>query len=208
MPLEIAILHDLYNSPHPNIPRMRLSFSDFFYYYIVMEYQPAMDLFDYITKNTMQEASIKTVFKQVLDAVQHIHSLGIVHRDIKDENILIGQDGIVTLIDYGSSAYIIDGPFNTFFGTKLYSPPEILEGKYYKGPAQDIWQLGILLYTMIFREPPFYSVEDILHSEVRFPFVISKTFEILLRGMLCKNVETRFTLEFIQRNQVSEWNAL
>lgn len=86
-----------------------------------------MDLFDYIELNTtMPEAEIKSIFRQVARAIQHLHHNKIVHRDIKDENVILDEDGNVQLIDFGSSAYIKNNrKFDTFCGTIDYAAPEV-----------------------------------------------------------------------------------
>ncbi|KAI8332666.1 kinase-like domain-containing protein [Chlamydoabsidia padenii] len=120
----------------------------------------------------MTEPQVRRIFHQVAAAVQHLHRLLIVHRDIKDENILLDEQGTVQLIDFGSAAYYREGRlFDTFSGTLDYVAPEILNGESYAGPPQDIWSLGILLYTLIYRETPFYSVDDILECHLRLPYI-------------------------------------
>ena len=91
-----------------------------------------MDLFDYIELNTnMPEAQIKSIFRQVSRAIQHLHKNKIVHRDIKDENVILDGDGIVQLIDFGSSAYIKSTRrFDTFCGTIDYAAPEVSNNKH------------------------------------------------------------------------------
>lgn len=136
----------------------------------------SMDLFDYIELNeNISESEIQRIFKQVASAVKHIHDLGIVHRDIKDENILLDELGSVSLIDFGSAAYFRKGrTFDTFGGTLDYCAPEILKGMAYEGPPQDIWSLGTLLYTLVYRENPFYNVDEIMEHDLRIPFVLSE----------------------------------
>ena len=103
-------------------------FEDENYYYIEMGLHGiGMDLFDYIELNTgMPEVEIKSIFRQVSQAIQHLHHNKIVHRDIKDENVILDEDGNVQLIDFGSSAYIKNGrKFDTFCGTIDYAAPEV-----------------------------------------------------------------------------------
>lgn len=133
-----------------------------------------MDLFDYIELNSsINEREIKTIFRQVVEAVQHLHVNKIVHRDIKDENVILDENGTVQLIDFGSAAYLREGKkYDTFCGTLDYAAPEVLQGKKYDGPPQDIWALGILLYTLVYKENPFYNIDEILARELRVPFVL------------------------------------
>ncbi|SAM07116.1 hypothetical protein [Absidia glauca] len=148
VPAEIHILHTLRKIPHDNCGDMMDYFEDDDYYYIVMELHGAgMDLFDYIEfKDTMHESEIRSIFKQIAMAVRHLHSHKIVHRDIKDENVVLDHNGGIRLIDFGSAAYIRPGRrYETFVGTLDYAAPEILRGQTYDGPPQDVWALGILL---------------------------------------------------------------
>jgi serine/threonine protein kinase len=152
-------------------------FEDDDHYYIVMDlYGVGMDLFDYIElKNgQMTELQIHAIFRQVASAVSHLHSNRIVHRDIKDENIILDLQEGIRLIDFGSAAYLKGKKFETFVGTLDYAAPEILRGESYTGPPQDIWACGILLFTLIYRETPFYNVEEIMQGELRIPFVLSE----------------------------------
>lgn len=147
-------------------------------YFAIMKLygERSMDLFDYIELNEhIDESEIKNIFLQIAKAVEHIHQLHIVHRDIKDENVLLDENGCVQLIDFGSATYFREGrKFDTFGGTLDYCAPEILKGMPYEGPPQDIWSLGTLLYTMIYRENPFYNVDEILEHDLRVPYVLSE----------------------------------
>lgn len=142
------------------------------YYYAVMAlHGDGLDLFDYIEMNeTISEREARNIFRQVAEALQHLHENRIVHRDIKDENVILDESGTALLIDFGSAAYYRPNKkFDTFCGTLDYCAPEILQGTPYDGPPQDIWSLGMLLYALIFRETPFYQVDDILQCELRIP---------------------------------------
>jgi hypothetical protein len=198
IPVELAILKDLSDKPHPHILRLVSFFADDFYFGLVFEYKPAVDLFEFIEREThLEEDTIKAIMKQTLEAVRHIHQNGIVHRDIKDENILIDRDSYgkmeihVTLIDFGSSAYIESGPFSTFFGTKIFCPPEILQGQEYHGIAQDMWSLGNLLYILTFRKNPYNSVDEILNLSTSFPDLLLGTLGSLIMALLQRNPADR-----------------
>ncbi len=130
VPLEIHVLDYLRRDElrHPNIVEMTDFFEDDVNYYIEMVPHglPGMDLFDYIEmRSTMDEAECRNIFLQVVDALHHLHTKAlVVHRDIKDENIILDGEGKVKVIDFGSAAYIKNGPFDVFVGTigTLYQP--------------------------------------------------------------------------------------
>lgn len=136
----------------------------------------SMDLFDYIELNeNPSESELRDIFKQIALGVCHLHDLEIVHRDIKDENVVLDQQGGLRLIDFGSAAYLKPGrKYETFVGTLDYAAPEILRGDTYSGKPQDIWALGILLFTLVYRENPFYNVHEIMERELRIPYVLSE----------------------------------
>lgn len=123
VPLEIHVLDHLRKDEfrHPNIVEMTDFFEDDLNYYIEMvpHGPPGMDLFDYIEmRSKMDEAECRNIFLQVVAALHHLHTkAGVVHRDIKDENIILNGESRVKLIDFGSAAYIKNGPFNVFVGT-------------------------------------------------------------------------------------------
>lgn len=123
VPLEIHVLDYLRKDGfrHPNIVEMTDFFEDEKNYYIEMvpHGPPGMDLFDYIEmRSKMDEAECRNIFLQVVAALHHLHTKAlVVHRDIKDENIILDGENRVKLIDFGSAAYIKNGPFNVFVGT-------------------------------------------------------------------------------------------
>jgi protein-serine/threonine kinase len=123
VPLEIHVLDYLRRDGlrHPNIVEMEGFFEDENNYYIEMVPHglPGMDLFDYIElRANMDEGECRNIFRQVVDAIHHLHTKAlVVHRDIKDENVVLDGDGRIKLIDFGSAAYIKNGPFDVFVGT-------------------------------------------------------------------------------------------
>ncbi|EEP77150.1 predicted protein [Uncinocarpus reesii 1704] len=201
VPLEIHVLEFLRRDAmrHPNIVEMEGFFEDDVNYYIEMTPHgcPGMDLFDYVEIRThMDESECRGIFSQVVSAVHHLHTKAlVVHRDIKDENVVMDSERQVKLIDFGSAAYIKNGPFDVFVGTIDYAAPEVLQGRSYRGKEQDVWALGILLYTVIYKENPFYNVNEIMDHPLRIPFLpFTDDCIDLIRGMLNRNVDERLTI--------------
>jgi protein-serine/threonine kinase len=203
VPLEIHVLDYLRRDglQHPNIVEMADFFEDDINYYIEMipHGLPGMDLFDYIElRVTMDEHECRKIFKQVAEALRHLHlTAKVVHRDIKDENVILDGEGRVKLVDFGSAAYIKSGPFDVFVGTIDYAAPEVLQGRPYRGKEQDVWALGILLYTIVYKENPFYSIDEIMDHDLRVPWVPSEECIDLIRKMLDRDVERRIGIQAV-----------
>ncbi|OAT08727.1 CAMK/CAMKL/PASK protein kinase [Blastomyces gilchristii SLH14081] len=207
VPLEIHVLDYLRRDGlrHPNIVEMKGFFEDDTNYYIEMVPHglPGMDLFDYIElRSKMDEDECRNIFYQVVDAIHHLHTKAhVVHRDIKDENVILDGEGRIKLIDFGSAAYISKGPFDVFVGTIDYAAPEVLQGKSYGGKEQDVWALGILLYTIVYKENPFYNIDEILDHPLRVPYLpFSEECIDLIRQMLDRDVDQRLTIEGVMQH--------
>ncbi|KAF3159593.1 hypothetical protein EYR41_002446 [Orbilia oligospora] len=216
VPLEIHVLNYLRREDlrHPCIVEMEDFFEDDTNYYIEMKPHglPGMDLYDYIElKVTMDEAECRSIFQQVAQALQHLHTKAlVVHRDVKDENVVLDGEGRIKLIDFGSAAYIKNGPFDVFVGTIDYASPEVLKGKSYRGKEQDIWALGVLLYTIIYKENPFYNIDEIMDHDIRIPWSTSDDSIDLIKGMLNRDVEKRLTISQVLEHPwcTSQHNAV
>ena len=85
-------------------------------------------------------------------------------------------------------------PANHRFHTIDYAAPEVLQGKSYRGKEQDVWALGILLYTLVYKENPFYSIDEIMDHELRIPWIMSEASIDLVKAMLNRDVDQRYTI--------------
>lgn len=205
IPSEIQIMSYLTNEPHPNIMRIIDFFEDRKYYYLetpIFGNPPAIDLFDFIeVRSNLMELECKFIFRQIVLAVCHLHKHGIAHRDIKDENVIVDENCIIKIIDFGSAGYTKLGPFDVFVGTIDYASPEVLRGEKYDGRPQDVWALGILLYTMLYKENPFYNVDEIMEGDLRIPYTYSDKCTNLIRRILVRDIASRPTVAEIMDDE-------
>ncbi|KAF8807450.1 kinase-like protein [Phlegmacium glaucopus] len=157
---------------HPNICPLNDFFEDNHYYYLVLpsmtpdhkpnQPPPPSDLFDLVETypHGLPAHLIRTYLGQIADAVCFLHSQGIVHRDIKDENVVLGPNGKCILIDFGSSGLVRKAGWDTFSGTLDYAGPEILRGERYYGKEQDVWAFGVVAYVLLVGECPFMTAAE------------------------------------------------
>lgn len=122
-----------------------------------------VDLFDRVELSPagLEPFEVRSILGQLADALRFLHANGIVHRDIKDENVILDGEGRVQLIDFGSAAHWRPGKrWDTFSGTIHYASPEILRGDMYSGKEQDIWAFGVVAYVLLLGETPFEHLPD------------------------------------------------
>lgn len=198
IPLEVSLLSQL---SHPNIVQVLNVFDSKDYILMVMEkHGSGMDLFEFIEhKPNMDEGLHSYIFRQLVSAVAYLHQCGIVHRDIKDENIIVNEHFHIKLIDFGSAAYMEPGKmFATFCGTVEYCSPEVLMGNWYDGPELEVWSMGVTLYTLVYGENPFFTVDDILACNFKPPFQVSEYLTDLLCWMLLPDPADRMTVKELE----------
>ncbi len=177
--------------------------------YIVTEYAANGEIFDHLVQNgRMSEEEACRVFAQILSAIKYCHTHGVVHRDLKAENLLLDSDNNIKLADFGfANYYSSSNLLSTWCGSPPYAAPELFEGKQYVGPKADIWSLGVVLYVLVSGSLPFDGVtlqelrSRVVGCQYRIPFFLSEQCEHLLKGLLVIDPDKRLTLEQIASHQ-------
>ncbi|PVI05066.1 kinase-like protein [Periconia macrospinosa] len=140
---------------HPFLCNLRYSFQDIEYLYIVVDLMNGGDLRFHISRKTFTEEAVRFWIAQLGCAVRYIHQQGIVHRDIKPDNVLLDSDGHVHLADFNvASDFTPHKALTSKSGTLAYLAPEVYEGKGYSCEV-DWWSLGVLFYECIYNKRPF-----------------------------------------------------
>ena len=177
-------------------------------FYIIMEYCKHGELFDYIVKNeklSEEEASI--FFYQLINGIEYIHSKGISHRDLKPENLLLAENKILKIIDFGlSHEFEGDELLKTKCGSPSYAAPEIICCQFYDGFKVDVWCCGIILYAMLCGYLPFEGddnnilFQNILNCKPEFPSFLSELSQDIILRILNPDPEYRISIDEIKRH--------
>ena len=170
-----------------------------------MENCPKGTLLDHVrSKKRLQEPEAAYLLQQVVAGLQHCHMREVVHRDIKLENILLGSDNEMKVIDFGLSAFFLPGKMlRVHCGSPSYAAPEIVARKQYEAAPVDVWSLGIVFFAMLSGYLPFYSntgnkqelCDKILAGKFGMPDHVSPLAADLLLRMLCVEPAKRITFE-------------
>ena len=150
---EVSILADL---PHEHVITLYEVYASSTHTWMVMEYLEGGRL-DPCGKEPMSEDVARGYAAQLLKSVEFMHHRGVAHRDLKPDNMLLSNEDVLKIIDFGLSVKMgHDGFSQTFAGTGLYMAPEVLSGKSYDKEC-DMWSVGVIIFAMLSGHVPFYS---------------------------------------------------
>ncbi|CAD6185154.1 unnamed protein product [Caenorhabditis auriculariae] len=177
--------------------------------YLVTEYAANGEIYDQILqRKKLSEDEARWKFWQMISAVEYCHKKGVVHRDLKSENLLLDEKGRIKIADFGfSNHFAEDTLMQTYCGSPPYAAPEVFEGKAYYGPHVDIWSLGVVLYVMVSGSMPFEAAtlyqlrEKVLSGQYRVPFFMSCDCENLIRRMLAVDPAKRANMDYIKNHK-------
>ncbi|KAI8099543.1 kinase-like domain-containing protein [Halteromyces radiatus] len=154
---------------HPFLCRLRFAFQDNICMYMVTDLMLGGDLYYHISANQyFSEDVLRFWFAELSSAVKYLHFNGVVHRDIKPQNILMDEWGHVHLTDFNIATYLHSNRLLTSgSGTSYYMAPEVLKGGGYN-EAVDWWGLGVTLYECVYGKKPFdHELNDELSAAIR-----------------------------------------
>lgn len=198
--------------------------------YMLTNFCPGGDLRTLLKRNRfgrLEESKAKPILAQIVLALEHIHSLNILFRDIKPENVLLSAHGHVRLCDFGLCKVLSTSRLaraKSFCGSTMYMSPQIVSGSPY-GFATDLWSLGALFYRVLVGRSPFElppglvgarnDSSDLHHRIVKdtpvVPTFVSREARQVILGMLHKQEEERLTLEMLKQSEFFadvDWDAL
>lgn len=193
---------------HPNIVKLYEVFKDKLKYYLVLELCTGGELFDRVVEagGTFCESACATYMRQLLNAVNYLHSNNVAHRDLKLENLLLyskAADSLLKVVDFGCArTFAPSEAMTTSLGTILYVAPEVVKKSY--NEKCDVWSCGVIMFVLLCGETPFRGIgeQDTLRNVMSGNFEYpgdeddpSDPAQDMINSMLTVEAETRPTAE-------------
>ncbi|KAH9487580.1 Ribosomal protein S6 kinase beta-1 [Bulinus truncatus] len=184
---------------HPFIVDLHYAFQTDGKLYLILEYLPGGELFTHLEREGIfMEDMASFYLGEILLAIEHLHTLGVIYRDLKPENVLLDAKGHIKLTDFGlcKESISLGDITHTFCGTIEYMAPEIVQRSGH-GKAVDWWSLGALMYDMLTGQPPFSgenrkkTIDKILRAKLSLPPYLTNEARGLLKKLLKKNPSDR-----------------
>lgn len=209
---------------HPNVIQyIPVKSQNSKFYTILTELAPYGDFFDVVTRGVVlsNEVLVRTYFHQLIKGIEYIHAQGVAHLDLKLENLMMGTDFTLKIIDFDQAQPISDKQI-TSKGSIGYRAPEIVNDTCYDPTAADVYSAGILLYAFQAKEYPFLELQDpenkdhrcystFVHNNETFwnakaevkgdLTLFSDDFVELVNGMLECDAKKRWTLKEIKNSK-------
>merc|ERR1719230_1891886 len=184
---------------HPFIVKLEYAFQTPKKLHMVLTFAQGGELFFHLSRaGRFSEGRCKFYSAELLLAIGYLHSLNIIFRDLKPENVLLDGEGHAKLTDFGLSKEGIEDNFSakSMCGTPEYLAPEILDKRGH-GKAVDWYSLGALMYEMLTGLPPFYThdreklFERIRRGELSYPSYVAPVAKTVLQSLLQRNPTKR-----------------
>ncbi|KAF4071666.1 hypothetical protein AMELA_G00275900 [Ameiurus melas] len=206
LPVEVALMKMVSRPPRcSNVVELLEWFNMDDQYVMVLERpSPCMDLctFTKLQGDCLPEAQARDVMLQVIRAAHHCCDRGVLHRDIKEENLLINTDTLeVKLIDFGSGDLLKDTPYEEYSGTYFLKPPELLKNDKYMGIPATIWGLGVLLFSLLCGVYRFDIHENVFDAHLELCPDLSRECFDLIMWCLEFNPEMRPSFDDLVRHE-------
>lgn len=169
------------------------------------------DLYKYIgSHGCLSEIETISFFRQILSALDYVHSFNLCHRDLKPENILLTEDGQIKVTDFGMSA-LHQGPYHmlrTACGSPHYAAPELVGKSAYRGDMVDIWSLGVILYACVTCTLPFNDTDvprllaKVERGKYRMPSNLNHEMQDLISRILVVDPKKRITSDQLWQHEL------
>ena len=206
---EISILKKL---NHYNIIKLYNIIQEENFVYLIQEYISNGELLNFLENpenKNITEQTICKLYQQLISGIEYLYEIGIAHRDLKLENILLNYNNDIKIIDFGlSNKYNKDNEelLWSSCGSPCYAAPEMIKGDKYHGVDTDIWSSGIILYLMLCKSFPFNDrnnsklYQKILSGKFILPNYLSNDAKDLLIKLLKVNPDERIKLNEIKKH--------
>jgi BR serine/threonine kinase len=198
---EIALMRLL---DHPHILKLLEVCESTGHLYLVLEYGAHGELFDFlVSRRRLKPQNAMGLFREIVYGLDYMHSIGICHRDLKTENLLLDEYDHILIADFGFARWMRSNLAETSCGSPHYTAPEVIRGVQYDGRGADVWSAGVILYAMAIGALPFAgetredTANAVLADEPEWPEGLDPRLLDLLKKMLSKEVDGRLGLEQI-----------
>ena len=207
-------IHD--NGGHPNVAGLRDMYEDRHFFYLCLDLVQGGEMFEHLIRNgAYSELAASRLFKQAASALYFLHGVGIIHADLKPENLMLSSwkedGGNVKVVDFGCAILEGDGDDDSVkrdAGTTAYWPPEAFKGSPCS-KEMDMWSMGVILFIMLTGHHPFdlngtntdEEIEEIIKRNPQPPLEspvathLSDSAKDLIKKLMTKNKKKRMTSE-------------